>query len=258
MKIKRFHQFVRLEKGVVNTAIINLLNGHIYQVENTFIEKFTNKKYDDIAEDVNFLEKEELIIEVDENAWIPAMDPKWEEQEDLPLIIEIDTDVDTGILKRLFQDFKIDKIHYYGKKELTEIIPGVEVIGKEKNFSKCTELSTVDGELKKIHEYFYRFNKAYNTCWGKKLAITNDLKVRPCIYSRIIIGDINRDNADDLIENALKYWGITKDKVEKCKDCELRYTCFDCRESAYRATGNLFAANPNCNYNPYNGSWSTK
>jgi len=255
MKIRRFHQFVRLEKGPVNTAIINLLNGHIYQVENTFIEKFFDKRYDDIAEDVNFLEKEELIIEVDENAWIPALDAQWEEKENFPLTIEIDTDVDIGVLKLLFQDFKIDKIHYYGKKELQEIIPDVEFIEKEKNFANCIELSRVNGELKKINENFYRFSKAYNTCWGRKLAITNDLKVRPCIYSRIIIGDISRDNANDLIENAKKYWGITKEKVEKCKDCELKYTCFDCREIAYRLTSNLFAANPNCNYNPYNGNW---
>jgi len=258
MKIKRFHQFVRLEKGPVNTAVINLLTGHIYQVANTLIEKFASKKYDDILEDIHFLEQEELIIEVDENAWIPVLEPQWKDRKDFPLIIEIDTDLDTECLKQLLKNFKVGKIHYYGKKELQGIIPGIEIMQKEKNFANCIKLSLVDGELKKISENFYRSSKVYNNCWGWKLAITNDLKVRPCIHSEIVIGIIYRDNIDDLIEKAKKYWTITKDKVEKCNKCELRYSCFDCREAAYRVTGNLFASNPNCRYNPCSGNWLDK
>jgi len=40
---------------------------------------------------------------------------------------------------------------------------------------------------------------------------------------------------DTTLEEALnkegfkKYWDITKDQIEVCKDCEFRYICTDCR-----------------------------
>ena len=52
-----------------------------------------------------------------------------------------------------------------------------------------------------------------------------------------------------------EYWMLTKEKVTKCKDCELRYICFDCRETARKYKNYLYATNPNCSYNPYSGKW---
>jgi radical SAM protein with 4Fe4S-binding SPASM domain len=95
----------------------------------------------------------------------------------------------------------------------------------------------------------------YNTCWGKKIAITKDNKIRPCIFSEIIVGDIQKNDIYDVIEKIRKYWTITKDKVEKCRDCEFRYVCFDCREIAMRKTNDLYGSNPYCGYNPYTGIW---
>jgi len=58
-----------------------------------------------------------------------------------------------------------------------------------------------------------------------------------------------------IIDEIEKYWYLTKDKVDKCKICELRYSCPDCREIAYESSGNLYASNPNCLYNPETGVW---
>lgn len=58
-----------------------------------------------------------------------------------------------------------------------------------------------------------------------------------------------------MLEKAKKYWLITKDRIKKCKDCELRYVCFDCREIVKRKTNDLYASNPYCKYNPYKGIW---
>lgn len=256
MKIKRFHQLVRCEKGPVNTAVIDLLKGHIYHVANGFIEKFDSRKYDEIVEFVKSLEKEELIIEIEENAWIPVIDPGPNNGEEISFIIEMEEGVEPGLIKRLFKDFKVFKIHYYGQNTPGEIIPGVDILRKEKNFSRCIESSTREGELKKVNESIYRWNKKYHNCWGRKIAITKDMMVRPCIYSSIITGNLNENNIDKIMEKAGQYWTITKDKVERCKDCELRYICFDCREIAFRSMGNLFASNPNCTYDPHTGTWT--
>lgn len=63
-------------------------------------------------------------------------------------------------------------------------------------------------------------------------------------------------NRPQTIEKIKSYWYISKDKVQKCKECELRYFCIDCREKAQREiNGNLYAANSYCNYDPQTGIW---
>jgi hypothetical protein len=50
-----------------------------------------------------------------------------------------------------------------------------------------------------------------------------------------------------------RLWQITLEEVETCRDCELRYGCFDCRALAQTSTGDLLSKNPHCRYNPYTG-----
>ncbi len=54
-----------------------------------------------------------------------------------------------------------------------------------KDFEKCVNKTLINGEFGQITEPVYRFNKRHNSCWGKKVAITRDGKVRPYIYSTI-------------------------------------------------------------------------
>ena len=73
-----------------------------------------------------------------------------------------------------------------------------------------------------------------NSCWGHKIAITKDSILRPCIYSGINLGKLDTIKFNQLIDSIKIYWDLTKDHIDKCKDCELRYVCFDCREIARR------------------------
>jgi hypothetical protein len=50
MKVKKFHQFVALERGPVNTAIIDFLKGNIYQIGNDLIDKFQEGDHSEITE----------------------------------------------------------------------------------------------------------------------------------------------------------------------------------------------------------------
>ena len=65
---------------------------------------------------------------------------------------------------------------------------------------------------------------------------------------------------DTTLEEALnhpdfkKYWNIKKDDITKCKDCEFRYICTDCR--AYiEDPDDIYSAPLKCGYDPYTGEW---
>jgi len=52
-----------------------------------------------------------------------------------------------------------------------------------------------------------------------------------------------------------KYWNITKDQIDICKDCEFRHICTDCR--AYiEDPKNIYSKPLKCGYNPYTNDWS--
>ena len=104
---------------------------------------------------------------------------------------------------------------------------------------------------------FY-FNQRNNTCWAGKIAVTAAGEVIPCIFARdLVIGNaLEKDLQDIVYDNALqRLWGLPKDRVEVCQDCEYRYACQDCRPLAYAQEGNLYAKYPRCLYDPYRGQW---
>lgn len=254
MKVKTFHQFVVLERGPVNTAIINFLTGDVFQVENHLVEKMGKGQYNEIAHFLDFLEKEDLIFEVNQDEWIPGIHFE-EPKEDEDFQLEIQEGVDLELLYEQFKGFKVSRVIYTGKTLPEELPDFPEYVRQDGDFAYCMKLTSIDGNFKKINESFYGFNKHFNSCWGKKIAVTKDGKIRPCIFSQVIIGDLGDRNIGDIVEKAKEYWKITKDKVETCKDCELRYTCFDCRVIASEKGGHGFAVNPLCKYNPYKGKW---
>jgi len=255
--IKDFHQFISIEKGPINTAIIDFLKGNVYQVKNEIIDKFMKRKYQEIPEFIQSLKAEELIIEVDERRWIPRINLKSRErdEDENSLELEVENGTDLMLINNKFMGNKISKIVFYGKKNSAEIIPEVKTIYRRKQFKKCLEKSTIDGLFGKVDETIYKFNMIYNSCWGRKIAVTADNKIRPCIYSELVIGDIKKDEIEGIIDKAKEYWSITKDKIEKCKDCEFRYMCFDCREIAYREKKDLFGSSPYCSYDSHSGKW---
>lgn len=52
-----------------------------------------------------------------------------------------------------------------------------------------------------------------------------------------------------------KIWKLTLNNIEKCKDCELRYSCADCRALEERLTKKI-DGKATCSYNPSEGKWS--
>ncbi len=261
-KVKKFHQFVKVEKGPINAALIDLLKGGVYQVENGVIAALEQGRYEDIPEFMESALEENLIIDVDEKSWLP---PCGEDDFDafnidfLEREFNIELHIEEGIdLEAVLEKLKYHNIYrvvFYGR-EVPQI-PNQQpkIVRKEKDFDRCVKQTCVTGDFDRVTEPGYKFNKRYNSCWGEKLAVTREGKVRPCIHSSIAVGDIMVDDIKEILEKMDKYWTLSKDKINKCKDCELRHVCFDCREVAYRHGGDLFSAQPNCSYDPYKGTW---
>jgi len=119
-------------------------------------------------------------------------------------------------------------------------------------FHECNKWNI--GEIQvDIHNFFY--SRQFNPCLGHQVAIDIGGEIRPCLWSAIEIGHITRYNLKDLIVAGTfdKYWMLSKDEIEVCKDCECRYNCLDCRVFG-EETGTMSAAKPLfCDFDPYPG-----
>lgn len=116
-------------------------------------------------------------------------------------------------------------------------------------------------------DYFYSninlFSESqhHNSCLHKKISIDVNGNIKNCPSMPQSFGNIK----DTTLEEALnhpdfkKYWNITKDQIEVCKDCEFRHICTDCRAYTERThfQEDIDLSKPlKCGYNPYTNEWA--
>ena len=70
-------------------------------------------------------------------------------------------------------------------------------------------------------------------------------------------GNIGQSTLKEVIDNPefRKMWGITKDQISICKDCEFRYVCSDCRAFLQKPE-DKFSKPLKCGYDPYTATWN--
>lgn len=119
-----------------------------------------------------------------------------------------------------------------------------------------------------INRFYFNINKNkalesinHNSCLHKKISIDKDGNIKNCPAMPQSFGNIK----DTTLEEALnhpdfkKYWNITKDMIQVCKDCEFRHICTDCRAYTERThfEGDIDLSKPlKCGYNPYTNEWT--
>lgn len=105
-------------------------------------------------------------------------------------------------------------------------------------------------------------SKNYNSCLFKKIGIDINGNIKNCPLMPDHFGNIRNTSLEKVLEMAgfKKYWNLTKDHIEICKDCEFRYICTDCRaftEKTHQNEEGLDTSKPlKCGYDPYTGEWS--
>lgn len=98
----------------------------------------------------------------------------------------------------------------------------------------------------------------FNNCWNRKIVISENGDILPCVFARNeICGNIKNNTIDEIIYTKLSnYWSYNFSNIEICKDCEYRFACKDCRPIAMARTGTLNSHTEFCRYNPYLGEWN--
>jgi len=104
----------------------------------------------------------------------------------------------------------------------------------------------------------------HNSCLHKKIGIDVNGNIKNCPLMAESFGNINNESLEDALAKPefRKYWNLTKDKVEVCRDCEFRYICTDCRaftENSHKNSEGLDISKPlKCGYDPYSGKWEAE
>jgi len=96
----------------------------------------------------------------------------------------------------------------------------------------------------------------HNSCLNRKISIDAEGNIKNCPSMSQSFGNIKDTTLQEALDHPdfKKYWNITKDQIQTCKDCEFRYICTDCR--AYLENPEDAYSKPlKCGYDPYTGEW---
>jgi SPASM domain peptide maturase of grasp-with-spasm system len=114
-----------------------------------------------------------------------------------------------------------------------------------------------------INSTYFRTNlslfsesQQHNTCLNRKISIDVNGEIKNCPSINKSYGNIKNTTLQNALDkNGFKdVWKISKDKIEKCKDCEFRHICTDCR--AYiEKPDNIYSKPLKCGYDPYTAKW---
>lgn len=101
----------------------------------------------------------------------------------------------------------------------------------------------------------------HNSCLHKKIGIDKNGNIKNCPLMEESFGNIQTTSLEEALNQPgfKKYWNLSKDHIEGCKDCEFRYVCTDCRaytERSHYDDQGLDVSKPlKCGYNPYTNEW---
>ena len=180
----------------------------------------------------------------------------------IELIIPFEEKLTITLKKMILNCPKILKVNIYNSIECKiDKILSREIVYLKQNILSEKHCGMVQKSYYSINLETFTLSKNHNSCLHKKIAIDIDGNVKNCPSMSQSFGNIK----DMTLEEALnqkdfkKYWNLTKDHIEICKDCEFRYICTDCRaytERTHTNTEGLDTSKPlKCGYDPYTGEW---
>lgn len=101
-------------------------------------------------------------------------------------------------------------------------------------------------------------NILFNGCLNRKISIDENGFIKNCPSSTVSYGHIDNDRLQSVIKKeAFTFlWGINKDQIKECSDCEYRSICTDCRVFV-KNEQDIYSKPSKCKYDPYSGKWES-
>ena len=93
-----------------------------------------------------------------------------------------------------------------------------------------------------ITKPFFENANRHHTCLYGKTVFSYTGKVHPCIMARYAEQNLESVLGQPPLQAFKEWWFLTKDKINGCKYCAMRYGCFDCRGYA----NDLYSPPSNC------------
>jgi SPASM domain peptide maturase of grasp-with-spasm system len=163
--------------------------------------------------------------------------------------------------KKLVFDFpRISNIIFHQAKEnktLFESPTGMgNIVKTMNNISSETHCGQISHHYFSLHLKTFTESQHHNTCLNRKISIDQNGNIKNCPSMTESYGNIKDTSLQEALNHPdfKKYWNITKDQINICKDCEFRHICTDCR--AYLENPDDIYSKPlKCGYNPYTCEW---
>ena len=180
---------------------------------------------------------------------------KLESLEGLEIILPFDEEIHFEELFELYSFVSLVIVYSATKnKKIQKHTFDLEYIESGINKSSC---GLIDPSFFIINADFYSESLEFNSCLNRKLSIDEYGYIKNCPSMDATYGHV--DDVPTLTKiindkSFTKYWNIHKNVILKCKDCEFRLICSDCR--AYLEDSENILSKPlKCGYDPYNGIW---
>ncbi|MFA6152462.1 MAG: grasp-with-spasm system SPASM domain peptide maturase [Chitinophagaceae bacterium] len=161
------------------------------------------------------------------------------------------------LLKR---ESRIERIFLYNNQRWEQNFSCAETEGSVIYLDK-TEISAlhcgiISSEYFVVNIPVFTESQQHNTCLNRKISIDAEGNIKNCPSMAKSYGNIKGTKLIDVVNNSdfQKVWHIKKDEITKCKDCEFRHICTDCRAYVENPE-DQFSAPLKCGYNPYTCEW---
>jgi SPASM domain peptide maturase of grasp-with-spasm system len=175
----------------------------------------------------------------------------------------------TKIVEIYLKDFNYDYIQF---KHLLDNDSRISIFVHSSNNFKCIDLDNrivfikdeIEENAKEMYSKslfisnipFFCESQSFNVGLNKKVCIDSKGNIKNYVNHKLSFVNINNTLIKEVLDNNLfiERWFISNDTVEKCKDCQFRYSCLS--NSDLEKTKNGYKKIDTCNFNPYENSWT--
>ena len=147
-------------------------------------------------------------------------------------------------------------LHSIKEKDVTLKVDNPKIRVVARTIDHRNHCGIIDPKLFSIKTPVFTESLNHNSCLNKKLSVDIDGNIKNCPSMSKSYGNLKTHNIEEVVKSNdfQKAWGITKEQINVCKDCEFRHVCTDCR--AYiENPDDQFSKPLKCGYDPYTNKW---